>query len=317
MALFTLVHVDPVVLLCAMGLPVQKPSWVQFSRGICILYVLLFDQYRFHYLFYCLHGVNLGGGVYVESTWCGGTSSFCFAVSSKAFVFEFGWLFRADWLLLTWDIFKIASISVSTFDESYSILALIRLSWISEVRLLALPQRRNPSEPTKSPLWVCWLSFVSANTVFVSILTANHRSPGFLWVFQEFSSCSLPRTPSNSRTTLLFLPLYGCQVRAIWLRRVLVVVVPMVQLAFGILSNCYFNRLTCSANGGLCGCRRELTRRSVLAKGESVLLTLCSGCGLLLAFLTTKEYDLYSKDFDELNAQTEERINQIMQRTAV
>ena len=57
--------------------------------------------------------------------------------------------------------------------------------------------------------------------------------------------------------------------------------------------------------------------RSVLAKGESVLLTLCSGFGLLVALLTTKEYDLYSKDFDELNAQTEERINQILQHTIV
>ena len=44
-----------------------------------------------------------------------------------------------------------------------------------------------------------------------------------------------------------------------------------------------------------------------------MLLTLCSGFGLLTALLTTKEYELYSKDFDELNAQTEERINQILQ----
>ena len=90
-----------------------------------------------------------------------------------------------------------------------------------------------------------------------------------------------------------------------------------MQLAFGILSNCYFNRLICSANGELCRWRDGLTCRSLLARGESVLLTLCSGFGLLFALLTTKEYDLYSKDFDELNAQTEKRINQIMQQIAV
>ena len=42
-----------------MGLPVQEPTGVLLSRGICVLHVLLFDQHHFHNLFDCFHGKTI------------------------------------------------------------------------------------------------------------------------------------------------------------------------------------------------------------------------------------------------------------------
>ena len=39
------------------------------------------------------------------------------------------------WFSLVWRLFEIASFMITIFDETYSILALVRLSWISEVVL--------------------------------------------------------------------------------------------------------------------------------------------------------------------------------------
>lgn len=216
-------------------------------------------------------------------------------------------------MLLTWDIFKIASISVSNYDESYSLLSLLRLSWISEVCISLESQFRNQSEPTKSFQWVYWLSFVSVNSLSVSILTANLPFPGSLLVFPVCSSCISiefhrilePRYCSFRSTDVRFerfgfAACWSCwsQWRS-W---------PLEFYRTVTLTDWSALRTEDCAIGGV-----NSLGRSVLAKGESVLLTLCSGFGLLTALLTMKEYELYSKDFDELNAQTEERINQILQ----
>ncbi|CBK22595.2 uncharacterized protein [Blastocystis hominis] len=141
------------------------------------------------------------------------------------------------WMLLTWDIFKIASISVSNYDESYSLLSLLRLSWISE-----------ELKRTNKIVSVSLLTLFCLGQFGVSLY--SHCESSVSWFSLGLSGLFL-------LTTLLFLPLYGCQTRTIWLRRVLVVLIPMTQLAFGILSNCYFNRLVCSANRGLCDSRNE------------------------------------------------------------
>lgn len=50
-----------------MGLSVQEPTGVLLSRGICVLYVLLFDQYHFHHMFDCFHDVEFRFDANVEN----------------------------------------------------------------------------------------------------------------------------------------------------------------------------------------------------------------------------------------------------------
>ena len=57
----------PIILLCSMGLSVQEPTGVLLSRGICVLYVLLFDQYHFHHMFDRFHDVEFRFDANVEN----------------------------------------------------------------------------------------------------------------------------------------------------------------------------------------------------------------------------------------------------------
>ena len=58
----------------------------------------------------------------------------------------------------------------------------------------------------------------------------------------------------------------------------------------------------------------RVTRRGVLTKVETILLTVCGVYRLILTIYTKQERALYSGDFEEEYKKTEERIRQEMEK---
>ncbi|KAK8810797.1 hypothetical protein WA556_003883 [Blastocystis sp. ATCC 50177/Nand II] len=182
------------------------------------------------------------------------------------------------------DVWRIASCTVHSYDESYSLLCIIRLSFLTE------KQRRS-------------MRLIHSLLLFLLLLlqffVVRHAPCP-----QPVVSFTLLCFPLFFLLFLLNLPLYACQVRFAWVRIVCVFLIPTLLCIVGIYTNSHFAEFVCPSNPSL----------GVLTKVETILLTVCGVFRMILAIYTKQERALYSRDFEEAYKETEERVWQEMEK---
>lgn len=202
------------------------------------------------------------------------------------------------------DVWRIASCTVHSYDESYSLLCIIRLSFLTE------KQRRSMR------LIHSLLLFLLLLLQFFVVRHAPCPQPvvsftllcfPLFFLFPRFH-CFIPSL------FLLNLPLYACQVRFAWVRIVCVFLIPTLLCVVGIYTNSHFAEFVCPSNPSLSSSLASVSDRGVLTKVETILLTVCGVFRMILAIYTKQERALYSRDFEEAYKETEERVRQEMEK---
>ena len=139
------------------------------------------------------------------------------------------------------DVWQIASFAVHVYDESYSILCVLRLCFLSE------------KEHRAMRLINSLLLFLFFLLQFVVVLHASCSQPVLFFALLCFPLFFLfPRFHHFKHSFfLLSLPLYICQVRSACVRIACVFIIPTLLCTFGLYTNSHFGEYVCTPNPAL------------------------------------------------------------------